>query len=151
MTEPNARAHPAADIRIVDKESEVAACYELMRQLRPHLTSEQEFVERWKRQAEAGYRLIALWGGAQPIALAGFRVQDNLVHGRHFYVDDLVTEETCRGGGYGHVLMERLKAEGRAFGCAKLVLDTALANTLGQRFYYRHGLLATALRFTFAF
>jgi hypothetical protein len=43
--------------------------------------------------------------------------------------------------------MERLKAEGRARGCVKLVLDTPLTNTLGHRFYYRHGLLATALRF----
>jgi hypothetical protein len=27
------------------------------------------------------------------------------------------------------------------------VLDSGLANALGHRFYYRHGLLATALRF----
>jgi len=70
-----------------------------------------------------------------------------LVHGAHLYVDDLVTDETCRSSGYGKVLMERLKAEGRALGCTKLVLDTPLSNTLGHRFYYRQGLLASALRF----
>jgi hypothetical protein len=43
--------------------------------------------------------------------------------------------------------MERLKVEGHALGCTKLVLDAALTNTLGHRFYYRQGLLATALCF----
>ena len=137
----------APDLRYADTEADVAACYGLMRQLRPHLASQQELVTRWRRQVAAGYRLLALWHAARPVALAGFRVQENLVHGRHFYVDDLVTDETARGGGHGGVLIHRLKAEGRALGCAKLVLDTPLTNTLGHRFYYRHGLLATALRF----
>ncbi len=137
----------APDIRYVDSEAEVAACYGLMRQLRPHLDSEQSFLVRWRRQAESGYRLLALWQGAKPVALAGFRVQENLVHGLHFYVDDLVTDADSRGSGHGRGLMDRLKAEGRALGCTKLVLDTPLTNTLGHRFYYRQGLLASALRF----
>ena len=147
MTRTNPPADTARAIRYVDLESDAAACYELMRQLRPHLPSEQEFVERWRRQTSAGYRLLALWQGLKPVALAGFRVQENLVHGQHLYVDDLVTDEALRRSGHGHALMERLKAEARALGCAKLVLDTPLTNTLGHRFYYREGLLATALRF----
>jgi ribosomal protein S18 acetylase RimI-like enzyme len=111
------------------------------------LDSEQSFLVRWRRQAESGYRLLALWQGAKPVALAGFRVQENLVHGLHFYVDDLVTDADSRGSGHGRGLMDRLKAEGRALGCTKLVLDTPLTNTLGHRFYYRQGLLASALRF----
>jgi len=139
---------PAApDLRHVDTEAEVAACWELMRQLRPHLACELEFIARWRRQAAAGYRLLALWREAKPVALAGFRVQDNLMHGPHFYVEDLVTDEASRSRGLGRVLMERLKAEAQALGCVKLVLDTPLINALGHRFYYRHGLLATALRF----
>ncbi len=138
----------ASDIRYVDAEADAAACYSLMRQLRPHLASEAEFIERWRRQTSAGYRLLALWSDREPIALAGFRVQDNLVHGIHLYIDDLVTLETERSSGYGQQMMARLAAEGRKLGCGKLVLDTPLTNTLGHRFYYRSGLLATALRFT---
>lgn len=138
----------APDPRPVATDAELAACYGLMRQLRPSLSSEAEFVERWKRQAAEGYRLLALWHGGNPVALAGFRAQENLVHGRHLYVDDLVTEEGARSRGHGRVLIERLEREGRALGCAKLVLDTPLSNALGHRFYYRQGLLATALRFT---
>jgi GNAT superfamily N-acetyltransferase len=142
------KAH-AADIRYVDTPEEVAHCYALMRQLRPHLASESEFVERWHRQAADGYRLLAIWQGAQPVALAGYRVQENLIHGRFFYVDDLVTDEAQRGGGCGHLLMDRLKDEARALNCSKLALDTALSNSLGQRFYFREGLLSRALRFYF--
>lgn len=152
MPEPNIEASivpPAApDLRYVETEAAVAACFELMRQLRPHLGCEQEFIARWRRQTAAGYRLLALWREAKPVALAGFRVQDNLMHGPHFYVDDLVTDAASRGSGLGRILMDRLKAEGQALGCVKLVLDTALTNTLGHRFYYRQGLLATALRFS---
>ncbi len=135
------------DIRYADEEAEIAACFNLMRQLRPHLADAAEFIARWRRQQAAGYRLMALWEDDRPVALAGFRLQDNLVHGVHFYVDDLVTDESARSGGYGARLMDRLKDEARALGCTKLVLDTPLANVLGHRFYYRNGLLASALRF----
>lgn len=134
------------DIRVV-REAEIAACYSLMRLLRPHLTSEAEFIERWRRQSEQGYAIVALWRAQRPVALAGFRVQENLVHGRFLYVDDLVTDENERRHGHGALLLNRLKAEGRALGCRKLVLDTALENTLAHRFYYRQGLLAMSLRF----
>ena len=141
-------AQATPDVRYAVTEPDVAACYGLMRQLRPGLQSEAEFITRWKRQAAAGYRLLALWQGSNPIALAGFRSQENLVHGRHIYLDDLVTDEAARSRGYGRILMEHLRRECRTLGCAKLLLDTPLSNVFGHRFYYRHGLLAIALRFS---
>ncbi len=138
----------AVEFHYVDQEDDVLACYPLIRQLRPHLDSEREFLLRWQQQSAQGYRLLALWHGTQLVGLAGFRVQDNLVHGRFVYVDDLVIDASCRSRGYGKILIERLKAETKLLGCAKLLLDAAMSNTLGQRLYYRQGLLATALRFS---
>src|SRR4051794_13569056 len=134
------------DVRVVG-EADVAACFALVHVLRPHLTSEAEFIERWRRQSEQGYSMLALWRDQHLVALAGFRVQENLVHGRFLYVDDLVTDESERRCGHGARLLDHLKAEGRTRGCRKLVLDTALDNTLAHRFYYRQGLLAMSLRF----
>jgi ribosomal protein S18 acetylase RimI-like enzyme len=128
-------------------EADVRRLFSLMVQLRPHLSSADEFVERWKRQAAAGYRLIALFDDGQPQALAGYRVQENLVHGRFLYVDDLVTDAGARGRGYGERLMACLRKQAQVLECGKLVLDTPLGNALGHRFYFRHGLLATSLRF----
>jgi ribosomal protein S18 acetylase RimI-like enzyme len=129
----------------------LADCFPLMRQLRPHLGSVEEFVTRVRHQSVvAGYRLLVLRASAQegPLALAGYRFQDNLVHGRHCYVDDLVTSDGARGHGHGRRLLDHLAGIARTDGCAKLLLDTPLANSLGHRFYFRAGLLATALRFT---
>jgi GNAT superfamily N-acetyltransferase len=128
-------------------EAEIGDCFTLMRQLRPRLASAAEFAAQWRRQAADGYRILALWPDRMPVALAGFRLQENFVHGRFLYVDDLVSEQKERGRGRGARLLEHLGAEGRALGCAKLVLDSGLDNALAHRFYYRQGLLATALRF----
>ena len=131
-----------------ETEEDARACYELMRELRPHLASKDVFIERWRRQKSRGYRLLILRQDEQPVALAGFRLQENLVHGLHLYVDDLVTCEKVRSSGYGQIMMDRLKEEARKLSCKKLLLDTPLSNVLGHRFYYRQGLFATAFRFT---
>lgn len=139
-------ASPSLSFKFVS-EQDIDACYILMRQLRPHLASVSEFVDRWRLQARQGYRILGLWTDGGPTALAGFRIQENFIHGRFLYVDDLIVNDTERSRGHGARLIERLTAEARATGCRKLVLDTALDNVLGHRFYYRQGLLAMALRF----
>ncbi len=127
-------------------DADIAACHPLMRQLRPHLISVEDFRDRWRRQSAQGYRLTALWAETGPLALAGWRVTESLMHGRFLYVDDLVTASDRRRSGLGARLLDHLKAEGRTHGCAKLVLDSGLDNGLAHRFYYRQGLLAAALR-----
>ena len=139
----------ALSIRPIEA-GEVGACFALMRQLRPRLASADDLEARWRRQVEGGYRAVAAWVETRPLALAGFRVLENFVHGRFLYVDDLVVDETQRGQGFGAALLDWLKAEGKASGCDNLVLDTALANTAAQRFYRRQGLNDRALRFSFA-
>lgn len=132
----------------MEDEASVRACYPLMAQLRPNLDCADTLITRWYQLAEAGYKLLAVVDAGSILALAGYRVQENLVHGRFLYVDDLVTDASARRAGHGALLIDRLKAEAGLLGCEKLVLDTPLSNALGQRFYFRHGLLATALRFT---
>lgn len=119
----------------VETGDDARTCFPLMRELRPHLVSEDAFIERWQRQKSSGYRLLRLQESGAPVALAGFRLQENLVHGLHLYVDDLVTREQVRGRGHGRVLMDRLKEEARRLCCGKLLLDTPLDNVLGHRFY----------------
>lgn len=147
MTASTDKGH---SFRIVG-EAEIGACFNLMRQLRPHLTSSEELIARWRRQSADGYRILALWadGGARsgPRALAGYRIAENLIHGKFLYVDDLVADQAERRRGYGAQLLDKLKAEGRALGCTKLVLDTGIDNSLAHRFYFRQGLITQALRF----
>ncbi len=135
-------------LRHAETDQEVAACFPVMAQLRPHLASAEEFVARVARQRAEGYRLLAAWRDGVAVALAGYRTEENLIHGRFLYVDDLVTAETERRQRLGARLLDAVAGEGRRLGCRRLVLDTALDNVLGHRFYYRQGLVARALRFS---
>lgn len=135
-------------LRAAETGSDLAACWPLLHALRPHLASPEEFLSRVTRQVANGYRLLVAWQGDAAAALAGWRVQENLVYGRHLYVDDLVTRPESRGLRLGAQLLAALVMEGRGLGCAKLVLDTALHNTVAQHFYAREGLRHTALRFS---
>ncbi|MGA8381703.1 MAG: GNAT family N-acetyltransferase [Stellaceae bacterium] len=135
-------------IRHAETVAEIAACYPVMALLRPHLAAADELVARVMRQRDAGYRLLAVWRAGAPVALAGYRFEENLIHGQFVYVDDLVTAEGERGAGLGARLLDRVAEIGREAGCGRLVLDTALDNVLAHRFYYRQGLLARALRFS---
>lgn len=135
-------------LRHAEGEAEIAACFPVMAQLRPHLAGPEDLVARVARQREAGYRILAAWREGTPIGLAGHRIAENLIHGRFVYVDDLVTAEGERRHGIGARLLDAVAEEGRKLGCGRLVLDTALDNVLGHRFYYRQGLLARALRFS---
>lgn len=132
----------------IDNEQDYLVCFGVMRELRPHIPSAQAFAEQVRRQTGQGYRLLAAWRDEQLMALAGYRVQESLLYGRFLYIDDLVTAASARRDGLGGKLIAALREEAKRQGCAHLVLDTALGNSLGQRFYFRQGLLSKGLHFS---
>lgn len=131
----------------IESDEDYRASFPVMRELRPHLTDAAAFAEQARRQAGQGYCLLAAWQDGQVRALAGYRVQENLLYGRFLYVDDLVTSAGARGQRLGASLIDALREEARERACSHLVLDTALANSLAQRFYYRQGLLGVGMHF----
>lgn len=131
----------------VDGDQDYQACFNVMRELRSHLTDTATFAAQVRRQAEHGYRLLAARQNEQVKGLAGYRIYENLLYGRFLYVDDLVTTSEARGEGLGGKLIDALRDEAKKQGCANFVLDTALGNSLGQRFYFRQGLLAVGMHF----
>ena len=66
-------------LRQAETDAELAACFPVMAQLRPHLASAEELVARVARQRETGYCILAAWCDGKPVALAGYRVQVNSV------------------------------------------------------------------------
>jgi GNAT superfamily N-acetyltransferase len=138
----------SADIRAARSTSEIEACYPAMRELRPHLSSPAELVERCLRQFGHGYHLLAAWEGNSVVGAAGYRMQENLIRGRFCYVDDLVVLQSRRRDGLGAKLLDAVAARARAEDVHWLVLDTGLDNLFGQRFYFRYGMLPAALRFS---
>lgn len=120
----------------------------LIRQLRPHLRSMSQFKEALWRLDRQGYRLIgAVNDRASLVGLAGYRRVENFVHGRFFYVDDLVVDEAWRGRGIGRRLLSALCVNGKAKKYDNLVLDTGADNRAAQTFYNSFGLVASAVHY----
>jgi GNAT superfamily N-acetyltransferase len=134
-------------IRAVRTDEDIAACFPVMLALRPNLTSAAELVSRVRRQENEGYRLLAAWSGSDVVGAAGYRMQENLIRGRFCYVDDLVVAEAERRHGLGARLLDAVATEAKVAGIARLTLDTGFDNLLGQRFYFRYGMLPSSLRF----
>jgi len=114
----------------------VARCHEVMHDLRPHLELEP-FVAQVARQQAEGYRLAFLEDAGEVQACAGFRFLEHLSFGRTLYVDDLVTSPSARSRGFGHELIEWLKAQARSANCAQLHLDSGVQRFAAHRFYLR--------------
>ena len=134
------------EIRPLTDAATLRDAWPVAQQLRPHLT-EDTFVEQALRQLSDGFSATALYDAGVARAYAGWRVYENLVYGRHMYVDDLVTDQTVRSRGYGKSLLDWLKDEARRQGCAKLQLDSGTHRKDAHAFYLREGLRIEAFHF----
>ncbi|MGE3344998.1 MAG: GNAT family N-acetyltransferase [Vicinamibacterales bacterium] len=121
-----------------ETDSQIAACFDVMRQLRSHLTDTDAFVARVRVQQANGYMLAALRDDGIVRAVAGYRFIENLYSGRVLYVDDLVTDAACRSAGHGAALLDWLIAEARARQCQTFELDSGVQRFGAHRFYLLH-------------
>ncbi len=126
-------------IRLTHTEAEIAACFAVMQELRPHL-SPDEFVERVQRQQQQGFLLAALEEEGEVMAVAGFRLLESLAWGRFLYVDDLVTQSEVRSKGHGRLLLDWLVRYAREHRCQELHLDSGVQRFRAHRFYLLHGM-----------
>ncbi len=128
-------------------DAEILATYPVIKQLRPHL-SEQEYLERIERMRCSGYRLAAATEGEEVRCVAGFRIVEFLAWGRFLYVDDLVTDENARSGGYGKRMLDWLVGVAREEGCSTLQLDSGVQRHGAHRFYMRENMKISSYHFS---
>ena len=125
--------------------------YAVMRELRPHIGSESEFVGRVNAVLRpGGYRLIASFDAgyaAEAAAAVGFRIADMLAWGHYLYVDDLVTREAARRAGHATALLDWLRVEAERNGCDSFQLDSGVHRHDAHRLYLRWGLTITGHHF----
>ena len=138
----------ANSVRVAQSDADIARCFGVMRQLRPQLKDEADFIARCRRQmAEAGWMLIYVEDAGVVAAVSGFRIQHMLHSGKTLYVDDLVTDEARRSKGYGEALLTWMEAHAREQGCETFSLDSGTQRTGAHKFYFRHGLPITSFHF----
>lgn len=129
-------------------DDELRRCHLVMRELRPHVASADDFLARVRRQqAQSGWRLIYVEDAGEQVAAAGFRISEWLAWGKALYVDDLICLESHRGRGFSEALMRWMEAEARIQGCVQLHLDSGTHRLPAHRFYHRLGLGITSFHF----
>lgn len=111
------------------------------------LLDEDDFIRRVRKLEKGNYRILAVIKDHQVKALAGFRELENLIHGKFYYVDDLVTAETERGNNMGARLLSEIGQKASSLGFNQVVLDTGLTNIRAQKFYEREGFKGLGLHY----
>jgi GNAT superfamily N-acetyltransferase len=117
-----------------------------MRELRPHI-AEDQFLYRIRSQINLGYRLAFVQVLDRVVAVAGFRIGENLAWGRFLYVDDLVTLPAHRSKGYGAKLLSWLMELAAKEGCQQMHLDSGIQRKDAHRFYEREGMTMASFHF----
>ena len=113
----------ALAIRILDTDADILAAFRLMSVLRDRVKADT-FLAEVRRQQRDGYRLIGGFADGTLVALAGSRPGHTLSRGEHVFVDDLVTDPSCRGEGHGAAMLAWIAARAKAAGVPRVYLDS---------------------------
>lgn len=133
-------------VELARTDSEIAACFGAMKQLRTDLV-EHDFVGRVRKQMAEGYQLAFLTQGEHVVCVAGFKIANNLVLGKHLYVEDLSTREEARSNGYGAAMMNWLRDFARRECCAVIHLDSGVQRHRAHKFYLNRNMNIVSYRF----
>jgi GNAT superfamily N-acetyltransferase len=133
---------PADPIEIAELEPEdprLGDALGVMRELRVDRSVEELADLLREGRERGGYRLVGLFESGVCRAAAGYRVVTSFAHGRHLYVEDLVTARDRRKRGHGERLEAHLADVARAAGCVQIRLSSGVGRRRAHRFYFRRG------------
>ena len=121
-------------IALAQAEADIARCYPVMVELRPHLNA-AEFPAQVQKLQATGFHLAYLEEAGEVRAVAGFRYLESLAWGKVLYVDDLVAAEATRSRGHGGQLFDWLVTQAKQNNCDEFHLDSGVQRFGAHRFY----------------
>lgn len=127
------------EVRTARDEADVRRCFAPFKELRPHLRSPDELVERWRIQTREGYEIVYIAIEDEVVAAAGYRFLHTLAWGHVLYIDDLIALTAHHRSGLGSTLLRHLQEEARHVSCDAVHLDTGHHRHLAHRAYLRNG------------
>lgn len=133
-------------IGIAATASDLHQCYGVLAQLHPHL-SEPSFIESFQRQQNNGYKLAYLKANGIVKSVAGFHIGESFAWQKYLYIDDFVTDASCRSQGYGQTLLNWLKEYAKENHCVQLHLDSRVTRYATHKFYLNQGLIIGGYHF----
>lgn len=115
------------------------------RQLRPQIP--QPYDARMQEVFATGAEMVVAVENGEVCGVAVFRVTINTMVGKKIYSEDLVADANTAVKGVGRALMDFLKEEGKARGCASLELESGTQREQAHKFYFREGFSIKAFGF----
>ena len=119
--------------------NDLERCFPVMKELRMNLSFEDYMDLYEQAHAKDGYEIVALQKDQKILAVMGYRILYDYVHGKHLYVDDLVSTTTERSKGFGAQLLNYAEQVDKEQGCKGLRLCTGIENEMGKKFYEKNG------------
>lgn len=129
----------ATVVQLATDSHEVALCWSVFKELRPHLRDADELVARWEVQRREGYSIAFIESEGRVVGAAGFRLMHTLAWGKVLYLDDLVVQPSARGRGLGTTLLKWLQDRAVGLGCDALHLDTGYQRHAAHKAYLSSG------------
>ncbi len=138
---------PHVEIREIAGPEELRQGFEVLRELRAHLTLPEFHEICGAAMAKDDYRLIGAFENNECLAVMGYRILFDFVHGKHVYIDDLVVTAHRRSKGIGLELLRYAEKIAKDLRCKGLRLCTGVDRKDAQRFYERNGWKARAVAY----
>ena len=135
------------EIKIASTEFEIAQCFSVLAELRPHL-SVDAFVNTVERLRKTTNFKLAYLNDGGIKAVAGFRLSEWLAAGYYLEIEDLITTASERSKGYGGMLFDWLYEYASANNCNQLRLVSGIVRESAHRFYLRKGMTFEAKYFS---
>ena len=125
--------------RTVKSEKDLRAVYPVLKELRKGL-SLKNFLQLYAQaRSKNDYQMQMAFDNERILGLMGYRILFDFLHGKHLYIDDLVTTERERSKGLGAAFLQLAIQIARENGCGNLRLSTGIENELGKKFYVKNG------------
>jgi GNAT superfamily N-acetyltransferase len=122
------------NIQYANTTAELNACFEVMKELRPHHGLDS-FLSAIHAMQQEGYHMLYLEDEGRIVSVAGFRFTTTLYDGLIIDFDDFVTVESGRSKGYGAKVFDHLAGIAREKGIKAIHLNSAHHRYDAHRFY----------------
>ena len=138
------------EIKFAQSDREILACWDVVRELRPHIKQDQ-YLQQVKEMMEEGFHMIYIVAPNESpqkaAAFAGYRNTNKLFNGKTIYIDDLCTLPEYRGRGYGGMLLDFIHKLARDSGMEAVNLDSGYQRKDAHRLYLSKGFNLVAHHF----
>ena len=121
-------------IRKASGKEDLAKCFEVMKELRPHHSLES-FLETMQQMEKEGYQLWYIEAEGMTVCAAGFRFTTTLYDGPIIDFDDFVTLAADRKKGYAAILFDQLVSIAKEKNIKTIHLNSNHQRFDAHRFY----------------